>query len=357
MRGSHKHAIVGARQHREHALVQTTVTGIFLTWNSARYVLSALDSVLAQSWPMQLIISDDGSSDATWELVMGRLRQYRGIHRIQTRRGARNLGLSAHRAALQPLCEGEIIVYFDADDYSLPNRVATLVAEFDRAGPSLKLLASSCERIDAIGNMLPTAVYPRAFIADIHDYAHHRAGSIFGGALAFRRELFDRFGPLPTGVHAEDFLLKYRAMLCGSIACLEDRLVHYRLHDANLTHDWLIDAAPQNLQTLRRQLQLRAATDAGLLREFERCLAQQRGSLNAAQRRSAQRILGELRRPVARARFLLDPNWRHLCGLLKAAWQHPRTIAPTALRTVLAVGLPQIYFGTARTGVEAAQRI
>ena len=51
---------------------------------------------------------------------------------------------------------------------------------------------------------------------------------VVGAAQAWTRRLFDRFGPLPEGVVAEDLLMVFRAIVGGGAMTLAEPLVRYR---------------------------------------------------------------------------------------------------------------------------------
>lgn len=102
------------------------ISVIIPTFNRAAWVREAVDSVLAQTFQdFELIVVDDGSTDATGEGLMAygdRLR-----HLVQDRQGvsaARNRGLD--------LAQGEWIAFLDSDDLWLPQKLETQVAFLNR---------------------------------------------------------------------------------------------------------------------------------------------------------------------------------------------------------------------------------
>src|SRR5688572_18418487 len=80
------------------------------SFNSSRYLSEALDSILAQTYrPLEVIVADDGSTDATAAIVGAYGDRIRFVKQVTAGPAStRNLGL--HSAA------GEFVAFLDADD-------------------------------------------------------------------------------------------------------------------------------------------------------------------------------------------------------------------------------------------------
>lgn len=99
------------------------VSIIIPTYNRANILKKALDSVLQQSYQnIEVIVIDDGSTDATSTFIENYinandlykiLRYYKQVNRGPS--AARNYGLEKST--------GKYIIFFDSDDYMLPDRV------------------------------------------------------------------------------------------------------------------------------------------------------------------------------------------------------------------------------------------
>jgi glycosyltransferase involved in cell wall biosynthesis len=96
-------------------LRQSTVTVLVATYNRARYLRESLDSLLGQTMrPHQLIVVDDGSDDATPEIVAS---YGDAIMYLRKPNGGR---ASATNHA-EPHIAGEWLWLFDDDDVALPD--------------------------------------------------------------------------------------------------------------------------------------------------------------------------------------------------------------------------------------------
>jgi glycosyltransferase involved in cell wall biosynthesis len=105
------------------------VSIVIPAWNAAAFIEKTLSTVAAQTFrDFELVVVDDGSSDATKEVVDRFLKEngLRGVCIKQENKkiaGARNTGIRA--------ASGELISFLDHDDLWLPEKLAVVTAEFD----------------------------------------------------------------------------------------------------------------------------------------------------------------------------------------------------------------------------------
>ena len=95
--------------------VPATITAIVPTYNRARYLATAIDSVLDQTLrPAEVLVVDDGSVDETREILKTYGARIQAIHKTNGgKASALNLALKNAR--------GEFIWIFDDDDVALPD--------------------------------------------------------------------------------------------------------------------------------------------------------------------------------------------------------------------------------------------
>src|SRR6266568_3383608 len=126
------------------------VTVIIPAYNAVATVARALDSALAQTYrPIEVIVIDDGSKDATSKIVASyrdeRIRLLR-LPRNQGESGAMNEGIASAR--------GEYIAFLDADDEWLPTKLARQVPVL-RENPKAAMVNCGCNRVDQSGDVTP----------------------------------------------------------------------------------------------------------------------------------------------------------------------------------------------------------
>ena len=94
-----------------------TISVVVPAYNAEKYIARSIDSVLAQTRPVdEIIIVDDGSTDTTAEVIKGYGDKIHYIHQS-------NAGVSAARNAGIQAAIGEWTAFLDADDEWLPDRL------------------------------------------------------------------------------------------------------------------------------------------------------------------------------------------------------------------------------------------
>jgi len=97
-------------------------------FNAEKYCAEAIASMLGQTFAdYELIVMDDCSTDNTWEIV-----QSFKDSRIRLYRNKENLGITSSLNKMLSLAKGEYFARMDADDISVPNRLALQVDYMDK---------------------------------------------------------------------------------------------------------------------------------------------------------------------------------------------------------------------------------
>lgn len=133
-------------------LISPPVVSVVLpVYNGALYLRAALDSMWAQTFAdFELIVVDDGSTDATPAILAECADPRLVVLRTET-----NTGLPAALNRSIAAARGSYIARMDADDISLPDRLARQVA-YLQAHPALDVLGTGYTAITADGQPLFT---------------------------------------------------------------------------------------------------------------------------------------------------------------------------------------------------------
>lgn len=267
-------------------------TILLMTWRDRAFIDAALDGALAQTVPCEIVVSNDQSGDGTHERCVERLAGYDGPHRIAAVRcNEHNLGVAAHVNAAMAHATGQVIVMMAGDDISAPDRVGRLLALFDRE-PQVMAAGSEFIAIDTCGDEVALPFHTRRERFDLRYFVQAgRLIGLLGATLAFRREVFERFGPLRGPI--EDNALSLRAALLGDCANLLSPLVRYRQHDGSVSAAVFARAEPRDVAK-RRRYERTIGFYRGTADDFEAAL-EKVPELPPQRRRTAQAILAMYR--------------------------------------------------------------
>ena len=202
---------------------------LLLAYNQERYAEEAARSCLAQdSEPLEIVFSDDASSDHTHDILRSVAADYRGPHRVVVRRNETNLGITGHYNRLVDASCGELLITAAADDISHSDRAARLLAAWDATGGRADLISSHLVDVDAEGAEHGVLkVDDLAAHGGVDGWLRHRP-FVIGAGHAFTRRMMRSFGPLDPAIHHEDQIMVFRALASGGAVTVDAALVRYR---------------------------------------------------------------------------------------------------------------------------------
>ena len=93
--------------------IKDFVSVVIPAYNCTAYIALAIDSVLGQQVPLEVIVVDDCSTDD----LPGLITRYREDSRVRYVRNQENLGVAKTRNRGVSLARGEYVAFLDADDY------------------------------------------------------------------------------------------------------------------------------------------------------------------------------------------------------------------------------------------------
>jgi glycosyltransferase involved in cell wall biosynthesis len=196
--------------------------------NGARYLQQAIDSILAQTFTdFEFIIVDDGSTDETSTILDGY-----SDSRIVRLHNSVNRGLTKSLNRGLKVAKGQYIARQDADDTSLPPRLARQV-EFLDVHPQIDLVGTAYVRVYDNGkNQLAKMPLEHREIRDQLFYQH----SFCHGSVMVRRIALEAVdGYDESFIVAQDHDLWLRLTEWGTLANLPDPLYYLRISSNSVT--------------------------------------------------------------------------------------------------------------------------
>jgi Glycosyltransferases involved in cell wall biogenesis len=242
-----------------------TIAVVIPAYNAAVSLPRALDSVLAQTHAAhQIIVVDDGSTDATADIMQPYLANPRVRYQRQT-----NAGPSAARNAGVALASADWVAFLDADDWYYPTRLARH-AQMIAADPTLDFLVGNFDYRDSQGGFMHTSMSACAFGRELLMQAGEQGDSVIADAalgrfmaeqfsdtrmLTLPRKAFLELGGFPLDLKiCEDvvFMLRLCAQSTRAGVVCEAGAV-YSVHDAGLIRSDRLRAQTETLRALRLQ--------------------------------------------------------------------------------------------------------
>ena len=208
------------------------VTFAVFCYNQEKYIAEAVKSALAQTYtPLEIIISDDCSTDGTFAEIEKIIANYSGPHKVIVHRNEHNLGYVGNEKKVWELSSGDLLVFQGGDDISLPHRTSKLAEAWLSRDPRPDLVYSGTVRIDEDGNVIREDKIVVEKTPPIDGTITGRKVFIASGcAFALTRSVHFFVGPLNENVIGEDFVYSFRALLGNGVVGISEPLVLYRQH-------------------------------------------------------------------------------------------------------------------------------
>lgn len=282
------------------------VSVLIPAFNHARFVQRCLDSVLEDPYPSkEVVIIDDGSSDATGEKIAQWIAMHGDRLPVQfVQRG--NRGVAATLNELAARANGDYLRLGASDDYLLPGGLEAQVRHLRAHPQALAVIGDACV-VDPEGKLLHASA-----MRDLHrvDVDLYRSASgirravigqwaVSGAVAMLRRAAVDSCNGWDESLRIEDWDFFLRLAARDALGFIDMPVCAYRLHGSNLSKTANVAARIANLEE-SRQVALRCA---GLFEEPERTL------LRAQARYIAAKVAFLQHRPLRVFGHLLACAW------------------------------------------------
>lgn len=229
------------------------VTFALFAYNQEKYIREAVEGAFSQTYePLEIILSDDCSSDRTFDIMQEMAAEYRGPHRVCLNGNQTNLGVGMHVSTIMDRATGVYVAVAAGDDISLSDRVSHAMSAIqatrrpnsaaasvsflsaltiinDAGAPTGRLAAAKTDH-DKSERMLQTGLHA-------HGLEDLLCGRLYtsGPSRVMARELHTLFGSIRPECFTEDIIYLFRSALAGKVIYSEMPTVLYRKHDTNLS--------------------------------------------------------------------------------------------------------------------------
>lgn len=266
---------------------ETLTTSIAMcTYNGERFLQEQLDSLAAQTvTPGELIVRDDGSTDAT--LAILEAFQRTAPFPVHIRRNETNLGYVKNFEKAACECRHEVVFFCDQDDIWLPDKIARTLTVFQRH-PEAGLVLLQSNHIDETGKLITRGKYKPRTVTEadavpflLRAKLRRWVVSWQGCNMAYRNVYRDVLYPVYSPQMGHDQWLLMLLGATSGVRFLEEPTALHRIHARNLsrlsTHTRsLLARAWKNLRRHQdpTMLAMKAGLFQALITRVEKILSQ-----------------------------------------------------------------------------------
>lgn len=209
---------------------QPLISVPILTYNGEKYLREQLDSIYSQTYKnIEVLAFDDCSKDGTTAI----LQEYHLSHGLTYFINEKNLGFQKNAAQSLLSCTGDYIAPADQDDIWKIDKLEKLVTNI---GDNVLIYSDSIP-IDEHGNKLANNFVQQ--VRNLVDGSNNKnfffENCISAHAMLFKRELLTYALPIPDEMFYHDWWIAFVASTYGSIKLIDEPLVYYRRHQAQVT--------------------------------------------------------------------------------------------------------------------------
>lgn len=209
----------------------TFISVIMPSYNGIKYIKEAVDSVLNQTFrDFELIIADDGSTDASIEYLLELNEKYDNVRVVFLER---NGGIGNARNTAISMASGEYLMFIDQDDFFEAGALKQVAAELEFFNRTRRtdVLCFGVNRVDENGRLI------KAFPPELSGKAL-RWDLCTVWTYAVRRSVItDNDIKFPTDAMNEDIIFSLQTAKCaGAIEKINSCLYNYRVNELSTSN-------------------------------------------------------------------------------------------------------------------------
>lgn len=231
--------------------MNTALSVVLCTYNGARHLPALLYSLACQRrLPDELLVCDDGSTDATQELIAAFAERAPFV--VRWHRQKQRLGPAANFVAAAQRARGEWIAFCDQDDIWHPDKLVRALAASQEFSDTAAVFCNA-RLVDVNGHPLGHTLWQRVCFTPREQeilsagtpwqiFVRHPVVS--GAGLVIHARVRDRLAPIADH-WMHDAWAALVAAASGPVVSIAEPLFDYRQHEANV-----IGARPRTLADL-----------------------------------------------------------------------------------------------------------
>jgi teichuronic acid biosynthesis glycosyltransferase TuaG len=175
-------------------------------YNSAKFLVRAVESVKNQCFNVEHIIVDDCSTDNSWDILLDLSRKYYWIKLIRLEK---NSGPVIARNTAVKSAQGKFLAFLDADDYWLPNKLNLQINFMEQTNAAISY--SDCKFISEDGQLIGRRL---SGLNKIGIHLHFTTRFVACLTVIINREIYREFyfPDISPAIRAEDFIAWLRVI-------------------------------------------------------------------------------------------------------------------------------------------------
>lgn len=206
------------------------------TYNGEKYIEEQMQSILNQTFQdFEVVVRDDCSNDDTYEILC---RIARKDNRISLKRNIHNIGFKRNFERIVNDCTGKFIAFSDQDDIWEIKHLEILLSIIGNKD----LACGNSLLVDQYNNSLKITMKDVVGMEQEIETANvcwrlFYDNFVQGSAMLVRKELCDKYLPIPEQVGFHDYWLALVASVNNGIAYTSQIILRYRQHGNNVTNN------------------------------------------------------------------------------------------------------------------------
>jgi len=205
-----------------------------LAYNHEPYIRQCIEGFLMQktTFPIEILIHDDASTDKTAEIIHEYEVQYPDIIKpIYQKKNQYSKGIGVTRTYQLPRAKGKYIAMCEGDDYWTDPLKLQKQVDFLENNPSFPLVYHNVYFKNEIDNSLKISDWPQKPELNIADLAANNY--IYTASVVFRKDKLSSVN-IPKNSPFGDYFLWLNIAKHGKIKYMDDPMSVYRIHNGGV---------------------------------------------------------------------------------------------------------------------------